>query len=232
MDKGTEHNEADNRKEIWEPRHHESSGEPPITKKKLPREAASKDQRPPLPKPSGPACSLCTDPTQLSNLCCFCPSKPEWKIGLTNIGLQTALAYNCPFLSGTGPSTEAGFSSSHNGHHLGSRDCIWHQLVLSPNWSSTLALLPATGFGRGQILAECLLLPMTSISDLHFRPTRPTAVTIMSSLVPGKNQLSTFTVCPKDLVNRDSLSNSERVRMLFLVSTAKSTFHVWNDGWA
>jgi len=169
----------------------------------LPEKSSAYSQQglgPTIIKASSTAGSLCIDNpphTPYSPICtvsvlqAWTESKMDKKKALHTLSEHS----DWPCLPGTDPSTEAGFSSSHNGHHLGPRDCIWHQ----PNWSRTLAPLTATGFGSCQLL-------MTSISDLHCRPTRSTTVTITGNLVLGQiDQLSASTVCPKDLVT--SLSN-------------------------
>lgn len=189
---------------------------------------------PTFTKASGTACCLYIDLALQSVLFLSFQAWTESKMDKQKALHTLSQHSDWPFLPGIDPSIEAGFSSSHNGHHLGSRDCIWHQLVLSPNWSSTLAPLIATGFGSCQLLAVCLLLLITSISDLHCRHTRSTAFPVTSNLVLGQiDQLSASTVCPKDLVS--SLSNRKSMNMLFPAPTAKITFHVelwiaWNPG--
>lgn len=137
---------------------------------------------PTIPKASGTACSLYIDPHLALQSLLFLSFQAWTESKVNKRRLYTLSEHSdWPFLPGTDPSTEAGFSSSHNGHHLGPRECIWHQPVLSPSWSSSLAPITATGFGSCQLWGGCPLLLMTSISDLYCRPTRSTTVTITSN---------------------------------------------------
>lgn len=119
----------------------------------------------PITKARGTAWSLYIDLVLQSVLFLFFQAWSESKMDKQKALHTLSQHSDWPFLPGIDTSIETGSSSSHNGYHLGSRDCIWHQLVLSPSWSSTLDPFTATGFGSCQLLAGCLLLLMISISD-------------------------------------------------------------------